>query len=166
MAADVQCDVAMGPLRGRGLWPRFVAMLRCERGAIAIETSVGFMVMMAMLLGIMECSVMGYTYAVLEESAREGVRYAIVHGADSSSCNGPSPGCDATAANVIADVKAYGNTFAGTISGMSVVVTYPDGVSTGTSRVKVAITDTYVSVFHIPGISQTLTVSSTGRILY
>ena len=166
MAPDFQCDVVTAPERRGRLWSRFVAMLRCERGAVAIETSVGFMVMMGMVLGIMECSVMGYTYAVLEESAREGVRYAIVHGSDSSSCSGPSTGCDATAANVIADVKAYANTFAGTISGMSVSVTYPDGASTGTSRVKVSITDTYVSVFHIPGISQTLTVSSTGRILY
>jgi Flp pilus assembly protein TadG len=166
MAADFQCAVANGPERRGRLLSRSVAMLGCDRGTVAIETAVGFMLMMAMLLGIMECSVMGYTYAVLEESAREGVRYAIVHGADSSSCNGPSTGCDATAANVIADVHAYANTFAGTITGMSVVVTYPDGVSTGTSRVKVAITQTYVSVFHIPGISQTLTVSSEGRILY
>ena len=61
---------------------------------------------------------------------------------------------------------AEANTFAGTISGMTVNVTYPDGLSTGTSRVTVSVTDTYVSVFRIPGISQTLTVSSTGRILY
>jgi len=166
MAADLQCAVAHVPKSWRALWSRAVALLSCDRGTVAIETSVGFMLMMAMLLGIMECSVMGYTYAVLEESAREGVRYAIVHGTDSSSCSGPSTGCDATAQNVIDDVKAYANTFAGTLSGISVSVTYPDGASTGTSRVKVSITQTYVSVFHIPGISQTLTVSSTGRILY
>jgi len=166
MGADFQSDAANSRMRWGSLWLRAVALVRCDRGTVAIETSVGFMLMMAMLLGIMECSVMGYTYAVLEESAREGVRYAIVHGSDSSSCSGPSTGCDATAQNVIDDVKAYANTFAGTLSGISVSVTYPDGASTGTSRVKVSITQTYVSVFHIPGISQTLTVSSTGRILY
>jgi len=140
--------------------------LRDERGSIMIETALGFMIMMTMVLGIMECSMMAYTYSVMEDSAREGVRYATVHGIDSSSCNGPSSGCDATAANVVSDVKTYAQTFTGGLNTMTVTVTYPDGGSTATSRVKVALSCTYQPVFHFPGAAHLLQVSSEGRILY
>jgi Flp pilus assembly protein TadG len=140
--------------------------MRDDLGSIMIETTLGFMVMMTMVLGIMECSMMAYTFSVMEEAAREGVRYASVHGIDSASCEGPSSGCDATAANVISDVKAYAGTFTGSLSGMTVTVTYPDSASTATSRVKVALSCTYAPVFHFPGTAHLLQVSSSGRILY
>jgi len=140
--------------------------VRDERGSIMIETALGFMIMMTMVLGIMECSMMAYTFSIMEDAAREGVRYATVHGIDSASCNGPSSGCDATAANVISDVKAYAATFTGGLTGMTVTVTYPDGASTATSRVKVALSCTYQPVFHFPGSAHLLQVSSSGRILY
>ena len=140
--------------------------MRDERGSIMIETTLGFMVMMSMVLGIMECSMMAYTFSVMEDSAREGVRYATVHGIDSSSCAGPSSGCDAAAANVVSDVKTYAKTFTGGLNTMTVTVTYPDGASTATSRVKVALSCTYQPVFHFPGSAHLLQVSSEGRILY
>ena len=144
----------------------FFGWIRDDRGSIMIETTLGFMIMMTMVLGIMECSMMAYSYTVMEDSAREGVRYATVHGINSATCNGPSSGCDATAANVIADVKAYAATFAGGLSTMTVTVTYPDGTSTATSRVKVALSCNYSPVFHFPGAAHVLAVSSEGRILY
>ena len=140
--------------------------MRDDCGSIMIETTLGFMIMMTMVLGIIECSMMAYTYSVMEEAAREGVRYATVHGINSASCDGPSSGCDATAANVISDVTTYAGTFTGGLSGMTVTVTYPDGASTPTSRVKVALSCTYAPVFHFPGASHLLQVSATGRILY
>jgi Flp pilus assembly protein TadG len=140
--------------------------MRDECGSIMIETALGYMVMMTMVLGIIECSMMAYTFSVMEDAAREGVRYASVHGIDSPSCSGPSSGCDATAANVSSDVKTYANTFTSGLTGMTVTVTYPDGASTATSRVKVALSCTYSPVFHFPGTAHLLQVSSSGRILY
>jgi Flp pilus assembly protein TadG len=140
--------------------------VRDECGSIMIETALGYMVMMTMVLGIIECSMMAYTFSVMEDSAREGVRYASVHGSNSPSCNGPSTGCDATAANVISDVKTYANTYTNGLTGMTVTVTYPDGTSTGTSRVTVALSCTYAPVFHFPGTAHLLRVSASGRILY
>jgi Flp pilus assembly protein TadG len=142
------------------------ALMSDECGAIMVETTLGFMIMMTMVLGILECSMMAYTYSVMEDSAREGVRFASVHGTDSSSCQGPSSGCDATAANVSADVKAYASTFTSGLKTMTVTVTYPDGLSTATSRVKVALSVTYQPIFHIPETARLMQVSSTGRILY
>jgi Flp pilus assembly protein TadG len=139
-----------------------------ETGAVAIETALSFMLMMTMVLGIIEFSVMAYTYSVLGDAARHGVRYATIHGTASSNCSGPSTGCaDSGAANVISDVTTYANTFARNISGMQVQVTYPDaGGSTAPSRVTVAITYTYQPMFHVIGTSPAFHVSSQGRILY
>jgi Flp pilus assembly protein TadG len=137
-----------------------------ECAAIMIETTLSFMILMTLVLGIIECSMMAYTYSVMEDAAREGVRYASIHGTDSSSCEGPSSGCDAAAANVITDVKNYASTFTSGLNGMTVTVTYPDGVSTGASRVSVSISNTYQPIFRIPEIARPMQVSSTGRILY
>lgn len=149
--------------RWRGLLPT----LREERGSVLIETALGFMLIMAMVLGIMECCMMAYTYGVLEESARQGVRYAAIHGSDSTNCSGPSTGCaDSTAANVVGTVTTYASSFAGNVGGMSVTVTYPDGASTANSRVQVAIAYTYQPYFKYPGTPPILKVSSAGRIIY
>lgn len=148
-------------------WRRLAARLCDTRGSVAVETALGFMVVMAMVLGIMECCMMAYTYGVLEDAAREGVRYASVHGSDSSSCSGPSTGCgDPTAANVVTDVTAYAGNYAGNLGGMTVTVTYPDAASTATSRVQVAIAYTYQPLFNYPGMSHLLQVSSQGRIMF
>ncbi|MEO8735861.1 MAG: TadE/TadG family type IV pilus assembly protein, partial [Edaphobacter sp.] len=118
---------------------------------MALETALCVMLIMTLVLGIIECSVMMYTYSVLGDAARHGVRYAIIHGASSSNCSGPSTGCaDSSATNVVNDVTTYANIFANNISGMTVQVTYPDvGGSTSPSRVTVAITYTYQSMFHV-----------------
>ena len=47
-----------------------------------------------------------YTYSVLNNAAREGVRYAIVHGSDNASCSGPRPAvATATGSNVTSVVN-------------------------------------------------------------
>lgn len=139
-----------------------------ESGSVAIETALSFMLVMTMVLGIIEFSVMAYTYSVLGEAARQGVRYATVHGSASSNCSGPSAGCpDSGAANVVNSVTTYANNYARNVSGMQVKVTYPDtGGSTAPSRVTVAITYTYQPMFHVMGAGPAFRVSSQGRILY
>lgn len=139
-----------------------------ESGSVAIETALSFMLIMTMVLAIVEFSVMAYTYSVLGEAARQGVRYATIHGTASSNCSGPSTGCaDSSAANVVSAVTTYANNFTGNVSGMKVQVTYPDaGGSAAPSRVTVAITYTYQPMFHVIGTSPAFHVSSQGRILY
>ncbi len=148
-------------------WGIARAVFGDERGSIVIETALGFMITMTMVLGIIECCMQAYTYGVLEDATREGVRYASIHGTDSSTCSGPSSGCaDSTAANVVTDVKNYAANFAGNLSAMTVTVTYPDASSSAGSRVQVEITYTYAPIFHTPGTSHGLQVSSQGRIMY
>ncbi len=143
------------------------AALREESGSILIETALGFMLIMAMVLGIIEISMMAYTYAALEDATREGVRYASIHGADSTNCSGPSQGCtDSTGANVVTDVTTYASGLVGNLSNLAVTVTYPDGTSTATSRVQVAIGYNYQPLFWNAIGSHVLQVSSEGRIMY
>lgn len=139
-----------------------------ESGSVTIETALSFMLVMTMVLGIIELCIMAYTYSVLADAARHGVRYATIHGASSSNCSGPSIGCkDSSAANVVNDVTIYANNFSRNISGMTVQVIYPDaGGSTTPSRVTVSITYTYQSMFHVLGSGPAFHVSSQGRILY
>ncbi len=124
--------------------------------------------MMTCVMGIMEFCVMTYTYAVYADAARRGVRYATIHGSDSSNCSGPSSGCgDSTGANVVSAVKSYASAYTNPISGMTVQVSYPDsGGCTPPSRVIVTITYNYAPLFHYPGTSHVFQVISQGRILY
>jgi hypothetical protein len=59
----------------------------------------------ALLLGIIEAGRFIFYYETLANAAREGARYAIVHGANSSCPSGPAPagetnGCDPDGSNV------------------------------------------------------------------
>lgn len=162
------CPLLRGLRRSLLRWRKPARDFRSESGAVALETALSFMLVMTLVLGIIEFSVMMYTYSILGDAARHGVRYATIHGAASSNCSGPSTGCgDTTAANVVSDVKTYAAKFTHNVSGMTVQVTYPDaGGSTTPSRVKVAITYTYVPLFHVIGTGAAFHVSSQGRILY
>jgi len=65
-----------------------------------------------LLYGIIEFGRYVYTVQVLNNAAREGTRYAIVHGAESFCPSGPMPGgasnwCDPNGDNVTAAVRDY-----------------------------------------------------------
>ena len=137
-------------------------------GSVLVETSIAYMLGMAMVLGIVELATMCYTFGVVSEAARAGVHNASIHGADSSNCSGPTTGCgDPTAAHVVTQVTAFAATFTRSASPMTVTVTYPDaGGSTAPSRVQVAVTYTYHPLFGISAIGHVFQVTEQGRIAY
>lgn len=139
-----------------------------ESGSILIESSIAYMLGMAMVLGIIEISMICYTFGVMSEAARSGVHYATIHGTDSSSCSGPTAGCgDPTAAKVVTQVNAFAATFTNSTSAVSVTVTYPDaGGCTAPSRVQVAVTYTYKPLFGISALGHIFSVVEQGRISY
>lgn len=145
----------------------FLRLRRDTNGSILIEMSLGFLTMIVMLFAVIETCMMGYTYSLVMDGAKEGVRYACVHGTDAATCIGPSPGCDSTAQAVTTDVTNYISGLGANVSGINVSTTYPDGVSTGTSRVQVTVTYTYKPLFKIPGVKYpTFAALSSGRIMY
>jgi Flp pilus assembly protein TadG len=145
----------------------FKAMRR-EDGQSTVEMALSLVLTFALAFLLFECCLLAYTYSVLNDAAREGVRYAVVHGIDSSSCSGPSSGCgDSTASNVIAVVKSYAALSFHNTSAMNVTVSYPDATqSQPSSLVIVSVSYTFVPFFSLFSSSSTLNLSSQGRILY
>lgn len=63
-----------------------------RRGQALVEFAIVFPIFLLMLLSTIEFGRYVYTVQVLNNAAREGARYAIVHGAQSLSPTGPMPG--------------------------------------------------------------------------
>ena len=151
-----------------GMWvPRQRRLLPREDGSLLVEAALALLVVVPMVFWLFEMCMLTYTCSVLGESARQGVRYAIVHGADSGNCSGPSNGCsDSTAANVSSVVKQFAAYSFHNLSNMTVQVSYPDASSVPPSRVDITIHYTYVPYIQLPGIVQNIQMSAQGRIIY
>jgi Flp pilus assembly protein TadG len=140
---------------------------RSEEGSLVVETALSLLLVIPMVFWLFEMCMLTYTYSVLGDAARQGVRYAIVHGTDSNNCSGPSSGCaDTAAANVKSVVNAAAAYSFHDLTRMTVQVTYPDQASTPPSRVNVTINCIYVPYIKLPGIANSVQLSAQGRILY
>ena len=129
------------------------AASRATSGLHADRVSLSVWTLFLVTFLIFEFCMTIYTYSVLGNAAREGVRYAIVHGSDSSSCSGPSSGCGDTAgSNVTAVVNSYAAISFHDISAMTVTPSWPDGTSTPSSRVLVTISYPYIALPDVAGI--------------
>lgn len=138
-----------------------------EEGSLLIETALSLLLIMPMVFWLFEMCMMTYTYSVLGDAARQGVRYAVVHGTDSGNCSGPSIGCaDASGANVVAVVDSAAALSFHDLTDMTVQVTYPDLASTPQSRVDVTVDYTYVPYFKLPWVLHPAELSAEGRISY
>jgi Flp pilus assembly protein TadG len=63
-----------------------------RRGTTAVEMAAVCLIFFLFMFGILEYSLILYTYDVMQNAAREGARYAVVDGADT---------------NLVTDVQAY-----------------------------------------------------------
>jgi Flp pilus assembly protein TadG len=128
-----------------------------EGGSSLVEFAITVPVLLTFFFGLIQVCIASYTRGAISESAREGTRYAMVHGA---SCQTPSnASCTLTAGAVNAYVSAsqWPNIGGGA---MMVATTYPDGNENPASRVQVTVS--YAFPFRIPAIrASTLTMSST-----
>jgi Flp pilus assembly protein TadG len=137
-----------------------------QAGQAAVEFALIIVFLMVFLLSFIEITALLYTYSVLADSAKEGVRYGVVHGSLSSTCNGPGTGCDAGAAGVKAAVNAYATGSLNNTAGMTVTPTYPDGTSTPSSRVRVVVSYPYQPLFGLGWPTVTVNAASEGRITF
>jgi Flp pilus assembly protein TadG len=139
-----------------------------EEGSMLIEFSLSVWTLFLVTFLIFEFCMTVYTYSVLSNAAREGIRYAIVHGTDSTSCSGPSTGCgDTGGSNVTTVVNGFAAVSFHDLHNMTVTPTWPDGTSTPSSRVVVTISYAYIPYLTLPGFdSPHMQVSAEGRIVY
>jgi len=103
---------------------------RQERGQAAVEFLFTVLFVMLFVLAFVELVLLIFSYNVLADSAKEGVRFAIVHGTKSLSCNGPGDPldvtlvCDNTKAGVKTAVRTYANHSGQSVPNTDITVTY------------------------------------------
>ena len=127
-----------------------------NRGHAAVEFLLAMIPLMILIMWILQFMVLIYTYVVMAGAAKEGVRYAVVHGANNASGSGPG---NVTA--VVNAAKNYAN-----FTGMSVSVTYLDGSNAFNQRVRVTVSYPFVSLFNFGWSPPTVNAASQGRIIY
>lgn len=137
------------------------------RASVQVETTFALLLAIPLLFTVFELCAFTYTQALLGDAARVGVRYAIVHGTDSTSCSGPSSGCaDSSGANVISMVQTYAGGLMNVLSNVTVTPSWPDSSSAPPSRVSVTVTYTYSPIFANVGPSIAMQSTAEGRIVY
>lgn len=143
-------------------------LIASDSGQGMVETALSLILTLTVAFMLFEGAMLVYAYAVLNDAAREGVRYAEVHGTDSTNCSGPSSGCsDSSGANVVNVVQQYAALSLHDLSGMTVSVSYPDvSQSQPLSLVSVTIRYTYIPITQFLPISTNLTLTSQGRIVF
>jgi TadE-like protein len=98
-------------------------------GQALVETALVLPIFLLVLYSIIEFGRYIYTVQVLNDAAREGTRYAIVHGSQALCPSGPMPGgatnpCDPFGDRVTAVVQKYAVGFVASVS-FPVIATCP-----------------------------------------
>ena len=161
----------------------FKNALRCDRGQALVEFALVIIFLFLLVLGILEMLFFMNTYNVLADSAKEGVRYAIVHGVNNKYAAGPTCPCakiDGPAGPSLAAAEDPTNTSYGIVktfaqyslhdsTGMTVTVTYPGGDATPANkppnRVQVVVTYPYHPFFGLGWPTVTVNAAAEGRIM-
>jgi hypothetical protein len=138
---------------------------RRAKGQALVEFALVAPIFFILLLGTIEAGRFILYYEALNNATREGARYAIVHGSNSSCPSGPmppgetAPGCyDATGANVVDRVKASALGLLG--SSVAVTPDWPDGNNGRDNDVTVTALYTYQTLAPLPLPGITITAES------
>lgn len=144
--------------------------LKSEDGQATVEFALTIVFVMFLIVGIIEMSMLLYTYSVVADAAKEGVRYAVVHGNHNSSPSGPgsTSAIDGTVGTGV--VKTYAQFSFHDTSTMTVTVTYPDTASPpanqSPNRVQVKVTYPYQPFFGLAWPTVNVYANAEGRIAF
>lgn len=145
---------------------------RGVKGQAQVEFALTVVFVMILIIASLEMIVLIYTYSVLADAAKEGVRYAIVHGTGvgASTCSGPGGSgvscADSSAANVTAVVTKYTSLSFHNSAAMTVTPTYPDGSSVAPNRIRVTVAYPYQPIFGLGWPTVTVNAAAEGRIVF
>lgn len=158
----------------------WVAGLKEQQGQALVEFLLTITFLVLLTVSVLEVADFIYTYSVMADAANEGVRYAIVHGIDSSSAAGPSSGTTSTppctssnaaSATSVTGVTAAVKNFAAfslhnvNTTGNKIYVCYLDGNNKLNSEVEVTISYQY-QPFFFKWPAVTVFANSAGRIVF
>ena len=124
-------------------------------GQASVEFLLSGLLCVTMIFAAVQMIIFIYTYTVLAQAAKVGVRYAVVHGANNASPSGPG-----NTTGVEAAVNRIAN-----YSGMTITVTYPDGSNSPPNRVRVQIAYPFTT-FSLGWTLPTVRASGLGRITF
>jgi Flp pilus assembly protein TadG len=153
--------------------PRF--RLRDDKGQAAVEFALSAVFLVLLVVSLIEITMLVYTYIVLADSAKEGVRYAIVHGSNNATPSGPTTGstgappCTTSSANVT-NVQTAVTNYAGASlhdkTQVTVKVCYFDGDNQAPHRVAVAVSYGYQPFFGLGWPTVNVKAAAQGRIVF
>jgi hypothetical protein len=157
-------------------------------GQTSVEFVLTALFLMFLIFGIIELMLLMHSYNVVADSAKEGLRYAIVHGSNNSCPSGPSsapdidgpaappgtdPGCvSTTPSSGYGVVKTYAQYSFHDTSAMTITVDYNPGSNNGTNAcndpsclVRVTVSYPYQPFFGLGWPTVTLNAAAEGRIV-
>ena len=145
-----------------------------ERGQATVEFALMVTFLLILVVTFLEIVMLGYTYVVLADSAKEGVRYAIVHGTGMSNCSGPGTAAtvppitcpDATGNNVKNAVTAKALYSLHSTITMGVTASYVDGSSAPPNRIRITVSYPYQPFFGLGWPTVTVRAAAEGRIMF
>jgi Flp pilus assembly protein TadG len=139
-----------------------------QKGLAAVEFALTILLVMVVIFWAFEFIMLVYTYNVMAEAAKEGVRYAIVHGANNSSSSGPATGaardCTTNIAAITTLVQSYASTSFHNIAGMTITVCYLDGNNQPPNRVQVVVSYPFIPYASLGWIPPIINAAAEGRI--
>ena len=134
---------------------------RSESGQAMVEIALVFPLIASFIFGIMELSLMYYSYCVITECAREGTRYGMVHGSTCKTAVGSSCTATASSLNTYTQNLGWPNLGGGTLTAAS---SFPDGNENPGSRVQVVVT--YASPLSLPFVPKQRLSMSSSSVMY
>ena len=146
--------------------------MRKQAGQSTVEFALTIVFTMVVIFGAIEMTLMIYTYNILADAAKEGVRYAIVHGTGmgASNCSGPGGGgvtcTDSTGTNIQSAVNNYTRLSFHDNTAMVVTPSFPDSSSVAPSRVRVTVSYVYQPFLHLGWATMTVNAAAEGRIVF
>ena len=147
-------------------------MLPPDDGQASVEFALTFIIVIFAVFAAIELIMLIYTYVVLAEAAKEGVRYAVVHGANNSSPSGPTcpcPAIDGPPGTGV--VKSTAKWSLHNTSTMTVTVTYLNNAGGAAANVKpptmvrVTVSYPYQTFFTFGWSPITVRAAAQGRII-
>ena len=159
----------------------FLARLRDTQAQAQVEFALVAVFLLILILSMIELISLLHTYNALADSAKEGLRYAVVHGTGNSSPSGPTcpcadidgpaapPGTDPGYGSGYGVVKTYAQYSLHDMTGMTVTVTYPDTANPPgnkpPNRVRVVVAYPYRPFFNLGWPTVTVNAAAEGRIM-
>ena len=136
------------------------AAVRREGGQALVEFSLVSLIFFLLIFGTIDVGRAVWNYNTLAQATREGTRYAIVHGANSSDPSGPASDNDDKIEEVVEKFASGLN-----LAELDVAVAWPKGTNSDGDPVTVTSQYTYQPIFNFLGIlSFTMSSSSTMNI--